>query len=571
MTDDRSVARVRTRHFFISGAVGGLVGFVLMEVVSRFVPGANDALAGTSLVGMGLYFAGFGMAVGAALGMTEGFVRRNRFRLWYGLAVGLLLGALGGFAGGYSGQALFGLVPLRYADSAKSNLDLVIALDSSDSMGGQGFLGSLFGRGNDPRGLRRAAAKRLVGRLTSSDRVAIVDFDHVARVHLPLTSLADERARSRVESAIDEVDSEGGTHLGEGLAVSFAELQRASTSEERNRHVIFLTDGVGEYSPEVLDAGIAGEVTVHTVGLGDGVDAALLTAIATATGGSYYPVSDASDLSDVFESVFDEQLAMNAVTGGGERGELLTPGWLLLLLRTLSWGVMGLLIGMGQGLAYNTREDFRACALGGLAGGLAGGALFNPVSELAVLGSGLSARAVADVIVGATIGGSMRIAQTTLAESDKPKTTMLTILPEPPRDAGLRADGSGNARLDDRGAGNVGLRDFLRHGLKRSGESSARPGAAASGAGTTGRKVEEIFRGLTALGERDHYSFLGADRSWTLAQLQKRCREIYLERMKQKDDARMKLAGKIRQRLVTEEDRKELDELIEKRRETGRG
>ncbi len=397
-----------------------------------------------------------------------------------------------------------------------------------------------------------------------------MDFDHVARVHLPLTSLADERARSRVESAIDEVDSDGGTDLGAGLAASFAELQRASASEGRDRHVIFLTDGVGQYSPEVLEAGIAAKATVHTVGLGDGVDAALLTAIATATGASYYAVSDASDLVDVFESVFDQQLAMNAVAAGGERGELLTSGWLLLVVRTLSWGVMGLLIGMGQGLAYNTREDFRACAFGGLAGGLAGGALFNPVSQLAVLGSGLSARAVADVIVGATIGGSMRIAQTTLAESDNPKTTMLTILPEPPRDAGLRADGSGNTRLEDRGASHLGLRDFLRHGFGKSRGSSAAPGAAVSGAGTTGRKVEEIFRGLTALGERDHYSFLGADRSWTLAQLQKTCREIHLARMKQKDDARMKLAGKIRQRLVTEKDRKELDELIEKYHETSR-
>ena len=72
-------------------------------------------------------------------------------------------------------------------------------------------------------------------------------------------------------------------------------------------------------------------------------------------------------------------------------------------MRALSWGVMGLLIGMGQGLADNTREDFRACALGGQAGG----ALFNPVSEITVLGSGLPALAAADVIVGATIGGSM--------------------------------------------------------------------------------------------------------------------------------------------------------------------
>jgi hypothetical protein len=79
----------------------------------------------------------------------------------------------------------------------------------------------------------------------------------------------------------------------------------------------------------------------------------------------------------------------------------------------------------------NTREDLRACSLGGLLGGLVGGALFDPVTELVALGQGIVGRGLADLVVGATIGGSMRIAQERLVEaSGKPTTTLLAALPE---------------------------------------------------------------------------------------------------------------------------------------------
>ena len=59
----------------------------------------------------------------------------------------------------------------------------------------------------------------------------------------------------------------------------------------------------------------------------------------------------------------------------------LTSPRMLILLRILSWAVMGLAIGAGQGVRENTREDLRACSLGGLLGGAIGGALFDPVSS----------------------------------------------------------------------------------------------------------------------------------------------------------------------------------------------
>src|SRR6185503_13572072 len=133
--------------------------------------------------------------------------------------------------------------------------------------------------------------------------------------------------------------------------------------------------------------------------LGDEVSADLLQGIATATGGRYYPVSHASELTALFEKIFTEYAGgmadVQRKTSVPE-AESTTNPLLLLGLRILSWAVMGLLIGLGQGIRENTREDLWACALGGLLGGALGGALFDPMVKLVTAGNGLAGRALAD-------------------------------------------------------------------------------------------------------------------------------------------------------------------------------
>lgn len=427
--------RTRSIHFVFSGALGGLVGFALMELVFSFYSGDGSRLG--TILDKGFYFAGFGLAVGAALGMTEGVVRRNRKRLWYGLAVGLLLGTLGGFAGGAVGQALYGLVPVRYAGT--SHADVVVVLDSSGSMR------QLLWLGSDPWGQRKKAAAKLVDRLSSTDRVAVVDFDDRAQLLFPLTSLGSSQTRNAAKVAIARVDDTGGTNLTVGLHTAIQELLQYP-AEGRDRHVIFLTDGQGEYDPAVLEPILGETVRIHTVGLGSDVDAALLSGIARQTGGGYYPVAKAGALIAVFEKIFSEHLDLTEQRSEApEDAEQLTHPVLLLVLRILGWAAVGLALGLGQGVRENTREDLRACGLGGLLGGALGGALFDPVSEMTALGAGMVGRALADVVVGASIGGTLRMVQARLVEaSGKPTTTLVSILPG--RETPKVATRSSNAR-----------------------------------------------------------------------------------------------------------------------------
>ncbi|HYX25968.1 MAG TPA: vWA domain-containing protein, partial [Thermoanaerobaculia bacterium] len=408
--------------FVLSGGLGGLVGLVLLEAVAQQSQGVTSWLG--KLEWMGIYFGGFGLAVGAALGMTEGIVQKNRRRTIYGLAMGLVLGAIGGGVGGALGQAIYGLAPLRYASQSK--VDLAVALDSSGSMR------ELYFFGNDPHGERRKAAKDLAGRLSPTDRLAVIDFDSEGKVVYPLTTLASDADRDAAKRAIDQVDDSGGTNLSAGIDAAVGELVR-NKREGRSQFVIFLTDGQGYYDTASAERARQAGIIVYTVGLGKDVSADLLTSIAQQTGGKYYPVENASALSMLFEKIFTENIGMATAHGSGappQGAKPLTSPWILILFRILGWAAVGLAIGAGQGVRENTREDLLACSLGGLIGGALGGALFDPLSSLVSIGAGLVGRGIADVVVGACIGGSMRLAQEKIVEaSGKPTTTLLAVLP----------------------------------------------------------------------------------------------------------------------------------------------
>lgn len=416
--------RVRSRYFVLSGGLGGLLGFVLMEIV---LLSQGSASRTGDIFRMALYFAGFGLAVGAGLGMTEGYVQKKHGRMIYGFIMGLILGAAGGFVGGTVGQTIYGLVPLTQKGSSEA--DVAIALDSSTSMKGMFFLV----RGNDPQGERRRAAKALIDRLSEKDRVAVVDFDGAGSVFFPLTALDSASAREAARQSVDRIDDFGDTNLSAGLDAAIEELVR-NKMEGRQRCVIFLTDGDGYYDESSAARAKAEGIVIHTIGLGAEVNAGLLFGIAQETGGKYYPVQNASALSTLFEKIYVENLDMATRAQGvpepdAERSDL---PLVHMLLRILSWAVMGLMIGAGQGVRENTREDLRACSLGGLLGGALGGALFDPITNILGFGAGFVGRGLADLVVGACIGGSMRLAQEHMVEAAAKQTTLLSVLPVKP-------------------------------------------------------------------------------------------------------------------------------------------
>ena len=455
--------RVRTKHFFVTGAIGGLVGFLLMEQVRRIVPGDDVGLA--TIFASALQFAAFGLAVGAALGVTEALVLKKFWRLLYGLVLGLVLGTVGGFGGGAVGEAIFQLLPQK-PPAEMPGVDLAIALDASGSMKQEAFFG-LFKQGNDREGKRQEAAQKLVEMLGPADRVAIIGFNDAAQTLLPLTDLDASGSRNRVRRAIRGVGNDGGTNLTAGLRAALAQLTAEPT--DQSQHVIFLTDGVGDFQQDVIQPALDNHIKIYTIGLGSGVNQPLMEMIAAETGGGYYSVDNAGKLWQTFERIYQEEIHVDMA--GLSQADTHDP-LLLFLFRMLSWAAMGLVIGIGQGIRENTREDLGACALGGLVGGLVGGAAFDPLISVFSFGSGIVGRALADITVGSCIGGSMRFAQSLVVQEDRPTRSMITMLPAKSSSLTLESGGA----LESRPAGQlrasgIGLVLSLKEVIEQDGSS----------------------------------------------------------------------------------------------------
>jgi hypothetical protein len=58
------------------------------------------------------------------------------------------------------------------------------------------------------------------------------------------------------------------------------------------------------------------------------------------------------------------------------------PMMILVIGRSLTWGILGLTVGLGQGVALRSKKLFLNGLLGGMLGGLIGGMFFDPISKL---------------------------------------------------------------------------------------------------------------------------------------------------------------------------------------------
>jgi Mg-chelatase subunit ChlD len=176
-------------------------------------------------------------------------------------------------------------------------VDIALVIDSSGSM-----------TDSDPNSLRQASAKAFVKSLLPQDAAAVVDFDSSAKLVQGLTG--DQQA---LATAIDTIDSSGGTDIGAGVRVGLDAL-KADPDASRVRFMILLTDGVGSYDSSLTARAVADKVTIFTIGLGGGVDQNLLQSIATGTGGLYHAVANANDLPQVFRRIGE------VTTGGADPG-----------------------------------------------------------------------------------------------------------------------------------------------------------------------------------------------------------------------------------------------------------
>ena len=196
--------------------------------------------------------------------------------------------------GGYRDTVLETVLPV---DMQPRNINeipsmaMVMVIDHSGSMISESMD---YGVSNLDIAIR--AATVAVDNLRDSDYVGVLTFDDRYEWQVELRE-ADDKAD--IKDAITHINEGGGTAIKPALLEA---CEAISKSEASIKHVILLTDGMGETDnfQDVIDAYTADGITLSTVAVGRDSDTQLLERLADGCSGRYYYSDLVSDIPKIF-------------------------------------------------------------------------------------------------------------------------------------------------------------------------------------------------------------------------------------------------------------------------------
>lgn len=182
-------------------------------------------------------------------------------------------------------------------------LNLALVIDKSGSMNDEGKME-----------FARQAAHQLVNQLGKDDILSIVTYDQSVRVVWPARRVTD---RQRLHQIIDSIYPGGRTFLSGGLEKGYRQARVGRRKGYLNR-VLLISDGLANVGVVDRDdlrrrAGEMAErnISVSTFGVGYEFDEDLLARVARGGGGSYYYISNPSDMAAALKREF--QMASSTV------------------------------------------------------------------------------------------------------------------------------------------------------------------------------------------------------------------------------------------------------------------
>lgn len=186
----------------------------------------------------------------------------------------------------------------------RTPVNLVLVIDRSGSMSSRGKIN-----------YAKQAAKEIIERLGSNDRLSIVSYSTEVEVLYPMQFLGN---KLHAISAVDSIYPTNSTNLSGGLITGINQLESATRSGYINR-VILLSDGlanagitdIGELS-RISSQASERNIHITTMGLGLDYDENLMMSLAQHGAGNYYFIESPSQLASIFQKEFGQLSRMIA-------------------------------------------------------------------------------------------------------------------------------------------------------------------------------------------------------------------------------------------------------------------
>jgi len=174
---------------------------------------------------------------------------------------------------------------------------LVIVIDRSGSMGAP-----VMGTTSNQQEVANEAAILALATLYPEDLVGVVAFDNSAKWIQKVDFNSDPAGLAK---KMRSIQPGGGTDIYAGLKAAYEALAPLDVQDAAVKHVILLTDGASQPPPGGGWAKLVGQmsladITLSTIGVGDGHNGQLLNQLAHMGGGQFHPVSNPNTLPQVF-------------------------------------------------------------------------------------------------------------------------------------------------------------------------------------------------------------------------------------------------------------------------------
>lgn len=199
----------------------------------------------------------------------------------------------------------------------REGMSAVLIVDTSGSM-----------VGTDRNRIAIEATKLFIDMMENNgSQVAVIAFNSDIAMEIPLTKINSQEDKEKIKSQIDTLRYDGETDMGIALKRGCEIL--AASGMERNNVIVFFTDGkidfytsnttrtIAQSEREVDDAinSIKGKFPIYTIGLNanGGVDENIIGKMASETGGEKYVVTDASELTKIYNTIFAKFIKSNLI------------------------------------------------------------------------------------------------------------------------------------------------------------------------------------------------------------------------------------------------------------------